>query len=102
MAFADFENLLKESIGLDAASIGASAVERAVLERASACGLAEPGAYWQHVGACPVELQALIEAVVVLPRSRGVLDIGSPGPGRIADGTGRRRAPHPQSAVLDW
>jgi len=65
MAFADFENLLKESIGLDAASIGASAVERAVLERASACGLAEPGAYWQHVGACPVELQALIEAVVV-------------------------------------
>ena len=65
MAFADFENLLKESIGLDAASIGASAVERAVLERASACGLAAPGAYWQHVGACPVELQALIEAVVV-------------------------------------
>jgi chemotaxis protein methyltransferase WspC len=65
MAFADFENLLKESIGLDAASIGASAVERAVLERASACGLAEPGAYWQHVGACAVELQALIEAVVV-------------------------------------
>ena len=34
MAFADFENLLKESMGLDAASIGASAVERAVLERA--------------------------------------------------------------------
>ena len=65
MAFAHFEKLLKESIGLDAASIGASAVERAVLARASACGLAEPGAYWQHVGASPVELQALIEAVVV-------------------------------------
>ena len=43
MAFADFENLLKASMGLDAASIGGSAVERAVLERASACGVAGPG-----------------------------------------------------------
>ena len=65
MAFARFEKLLKESIGLDPASIGPSAVERAVLERAAACGLVEPGAYWQRVGASPAELQALIEAVVV-------------------------------------
>lgn len=65
MAFAHFEKLLKESIGLDAASIGPSAVERAVLERAAACGLADPGAYWQHVGVSPAERQALIEAVVV-------------------------------------
>jgi chemotaxis protein methyltransferase WspC len=65
MAFADFEKLLKESMGLDAASIGASGVERAVLERALACGLADPRAYWQRVGASPGELQALIEAVVV-------------------------------------
>jgi len=65
MAFADFENLLKASMGLDAASIGASAVERAVLERASACALTDPRAYWQRVCASPVELQALIEAVVV-------------------------------------
>jgi len=65
MAFARFEKLLKESIGLDPASIGPSAVERAVLERAAACGLVEPGAYWQRVGASSAELQALIEAVVV-------------------------------------
>jgi chemotaxis protein methyltransferase WspC len=65
MAFAAFEKLLKESMGLDAASIGASAVERAVLERVSACGVVDPRAYWQRVCASPVELQALIEAVVV-------------------------------------
>jgi chemotaxis protein methyltransferase WspC len=65
VAFADFANLLKASMGLDAASIGGSAVERAVLERVSACGVAGPDAYWQHVCASPVELQQLIEAVVV-------------------------------------
>lgn len=65
MAFADFASLLKASIGLDAASIGGSAVERAVLARVSACGVAGPDAYWQHVCASPVELQELIEAVVV-------------------------------------
>jgi chemotaxis protein methyltransferase WspC len=65
VGFADFANLLKASMGLDAASIGGSAVERAVLERVSACGVAGPDAYWQHVCASPVELQQLIEAVVV-------------------------------------
>ena len=65
MAFADFASLLKASIGLDAASIGGSAVERAVLARVSACGVDGPDAYWQRVCASPVELQQLIEAVVV-------------------------------------
>lgn len=65
MAFADFANLLKASIGFDAASIGESAVERAVLERVSACGVAGPDAYWRLVCASPEELQELIEAVVV-------------------------------------
>jgi chemotaxis protein methyltransferase WspC len=65
MAFADFEHLLKASMGLDAASIGPSAVERAVLERTAECGLADPSVYWQRVGTSPDELQALIEAVVV-------------------------------------
>lgn len=65
MAFAEFENLLKESIGLDAASIGASAIERAVLERTSACRLPDPAAYWERVRGSHSELQALIEAVVV-------------------------------------
>jgi chemotaxis protein methyltransferase WspC len=65
VAFADFANLLKASIGLDAASIGDAAVERAVLQRVAACGLAGPDAYWQRVCASTVELQLLIEAVVV-------------------------------------
>ena len=65
MTVADFANLLKASIGLDASSIGGSAVQRAVLERAAACGVGGPDAYWQRVCASPVELQELIEAVVV-------------------------------------
>ncbi len=65
MAFADVENLLKESMGLDAASIGAAAIERAVMERALACEVTDPRAYWTRVCASPTELQALIEAVVV-------------------------------------
>jgi chemotaxis protein methyltransferase WspC len=65
MVFADFENLLKESMGLDAASIGASAIERAVMERTLACDLVHPRDYWQRVCASPAELQALIETVVV-------------------------------------
>ncbi len=60
-----FEQLLKESMGLDAASIGAAAVERAVLTRTAACGLSELPAYWARVSSCTVERQALIEAVVV-------------------------------------
>lgn len=65
MAFADFEQLLKEAMGLDAASIGASAIERAVTERTAACGLSNSSAYWQRVRTSADELQALIEAVVV-------------------------------------
>ena len=36
------QTCLKASMGLDAASIGGSAIERAVLERVSACGVAGP------------------------------------------------------------
>jgi chemotaxis protein methyltransferase WspC len=64
-ATADFESLLKQAMGLDAASIGASAVERAVQERVSACRLSDAGDYLQVVRSSPRELQALIEAVVV-------------------------------------
>jgi chemotaxis protein methyltransferase WspC len=65
VGFADFATLLKASMGLDAVSIGGSAIERAVLERVSACGVAGPDVYWQRVCASPAELQELIEAVVV-------------------------------------
>jgi chemotaxis protein methyltransferase WspC len=65
MPFAEFEELLKQSMGLDAASIGAPAIKRAVVARASACGIAGSRAYWEYVADSPSELQALIEAIVV-------------------------------------
>jgi chemotaxis protein methyltransferase WspC len=65
MGAADFENLLKVSMGLNAASIGPSAIERAVRERLAACNLEDPQAYWEHLGVSDTELQELIEAVVV-------------------------------------
>src|ERR1700676_4715236 len=65
MGAADFANLLKSSMGLNAASIGQSAIERAVQERSAACNLGDPQAYWERVRASDAELQALIEAVVV-------------------------------------
>lgn len=65
MAPAAFEHLLKTSMGLNTASVGPTAIERAVQERAAACHLGDPQAYWEHVRRSDAELQALIEAVVV-------------------------------------
>ena len=65
MAYANFANLLKQAIGLDAASIGISAIARAVRQRELACGLEETGAYWERLRSSADELQALVEAVVV-------------------------------------
>jgi chemotaxis protein methyltransferase WspC len=65
MAVPDFASLLKHSIGLDAASIGAATIKRAVDERQSTCGLKDSLAYWELVRASEAELQELIEAVVV-------------------------------------
>lgn len=62
---AAFETLLKQTMGLDAASIGSSAIERAVQERLSVCHLKDPDAYWERVHSSETELQELIEAVVV-------------------------------------
>ena len=61
---AEFEHLLKQAMGLDAASIGSPSVERAVQERLSACKL-DAHAYLERVRSSETELQALIEAVVV-------------------------------------
>jgi chemotaxis protein methyltransferase WspC len=61
----EIENLLKRAMGLDAVSIGSSAIERAVQDRLSACKLKDPSAYWEYVRGCELELQELIEAVVV-------------------------------------
>jgi chemotaxis protein methyltransferase WspC len=64
MALIDFEDLLKNTMGLDAASIGSASVERAVRLRMDVLGL-RANSYWQHVCGSPGELQELIEAVVV-------------------------------------
>ena len=65
MVGAEFERLLHQTMGLDAATIGSAAVERAVQERQSACKLRDAQAYLDHVRASETELQKLIEAVVV-------------------------------------
>jgi len=70
-----FAGLLQRTIGLDPASIGEKAIERAVSDRfaawcaAGADGLDESRAsieaFWLVVNGVPAQLQALIEAVVV-------------------------------------
>ncbi|HSW13047.1 MAG TPA: protein-glutamate O-methyltransferase CheR, partial [Solimonas sp.] len=62
---AAFEQLLKQAMGLDAASIGTAMVERAVQERQAALGLADARAYWDCLQGSAAELQELIETVVV-------------------------------------
>ena len=61
----EFGALLKQSIGLDADSIGLSAIERAVQARQLASDGCDRAAYWQQLRGSGAELQALIEAVVV-------------------------------------
>jgi chemotaxis protein methyltransferase WspC len=65
MGLAAFEDLLKASMGLSAASIGPAAIERAVRERLAACGLDDLPTYLERLRGSTSELQALIEAVVV-------------------------------------
>ena len=65
MDYTEFEELLKQSMGLDAASIGSSAITHAVQARMAACELRDSPAYLELVRASSNELQALIEAVVV-------------------------------------
>ena len=65
MIFVRFEGLLKRTMGLDAASVGISAIERAVQARLLACRIDDAEDYWRHLSASRTELQELIEAVVV-------------------------------------
>src|SRR4249919_2922139 len=65
MAGVDFDGLLREAIGLDASSLGPSAIARAVAARQAACRLDDVHGYWLRVRSSPTELQELIEAVVV-------------------------------------
>ena len=64
-------------MGLDAASIGVSAIERAVQERQSACGLTDPRAYWElrarvRGRAAGADRSGRRSRDLVLPRPRGV------------------------------
>jgi chemotaxis protein methyltransferase WspC len=59
------EALLRKEIGLDAASIGSSLIERTIRLRMKQHGLKHPQAYRELLDRSPDELRELIEAVVV-------------------------------------
>jgi len=65
IALAELEGLLKRQMGLDAASIGSSAIEGAVRARVTACNLPDIDAYRDLVSHSEQEMQELIEAIVV-------------------------------------
>lgn len=66
MTFAPrIEALLRERIGLDAASVGPGGVERALRARMTATGAGNDADYWNLLHAHADEFQALIECVVV-------------------------------------
>jgi chemotaxis protein methyltransferase WspC len=65
LIYARIADLLKQTMGLDAESIGVACVERAVRKRLVARKLADPLLYWAQLCASEQELQELIEAIVV-------------------------------------
>src|SRR5437868_5412796 len=65
MSLERVERFLRETMGLDAASIGISSIERAVGGRQHACALGDVDSYWEHLRSSDIERQQLIEAIVV-------------------------------------
>ncbi len=65
MPWPAFKDWLKETMGLDAATVGPSTVERAVKSRMAALALEDLSGYWSLVRTSATEQQELIEAVVV-------------------------------------
>ena len=59
------ENLLRQVIGLDAATIGTSTIERAVRQRMRARNLGRQDDYLKLLQQSPAEWDLLVEAVVV-------------------------------------
>ena len=57
--------LLEAKTGLDAASIGVAAIERAVRERMARDRISDADSYWKRLCICAEEQQRLIEAVMV-------------------------------------
>lgn len=78
MSLAAAEQLLREWIGLDAATIGQASVARAVRERMAAVRVADVDAYMASVRADPAERDRLVEQVIVAEswffRDRQVFD----------------------------
>src|SRR5438874_734649 len=62
---AKVESLLRQRIGMNAASVGPKMLERAVRARMAACKLTQSGEYWRLLQEAPSELEQLIEEVVV-------------------------------------
>ncbi|GAB3356856.1 CheR family methyltransferase [Lysobacter tyrosinilyticus] len=60
-----FKQWLKDTMGLDAATLGPNVVDRAIEARMTFCSCRNLVEYWQQLRASPVEQQELIEAVVV-------------------------------------
>lgn len=65
MASIEFMNLLRETIGLDTASVGFPAIERSLQSRMTACKLGNEQEYLEYLRADKRELQELVETVVV-------------------------------------
>jgi chemotaxis protein methyltransferase WspC len=65
LVYARIAALLKEKMGLDAASIGVASVERAARQRLAARGLEDVQVYWTQLSGSEEELQELIEAIVI-------------------------------------
>lgn len=60
-----FKQWLKETMGLDASTLGPTVVDRALESRMKACARTNLAEYWQLLRASTLEQQELIEAVVV-------------------------------------
>lgn len=59
------DDLLRQRIGLDAATVGSALIERTVRLRLKALGLPSMKAYVEHLESSPAEWEELVEAVVV-------------------------------------
>jgi chemotaxis protein methyltransferase WspC len=60
-----FEHLLRQTIGLDAESIGSTSIQRAVRQRMRSLGLSKPDDYEQLLERSSAEWNDLVESVIV-------------------------------------
>lgn len=65
MPLEEIQKLLKQHMGLHAATIGTATVDHAVTIRMSACHMGDIGEYAAHASRSPAELKQLVEAVVI-------------------------------------